>query len=110
LLNSMSRRYPDLDIQVAEVERSVTMSTEYISVMEALKLVSPFSGNKREVLTFVSNVDTAFSCINPVNRCRFHQFVLTKISGEPRTAIAHRNLEDWEELKEFLQNTLRNEC
>jgi len=31
--------------------------------------------------------------------------VLTRISGESRTAIARRNLENWEELKEFLKNT-----
>jgi hypothetical protein len=74
-------------------------------VTEALKLVSPFSGNKREVLTFVSNVETAFGCINPENKGRLYQFILTKISGEPRTAIAHRNLESWEELREFLKNT-----
>jgi hypothetical protein len=34
-----------------------------------------------------------------------YQFVLTKTSGEPRTAIAHRNLDKWEELKGFLRNT-----
>jgi hypothetical protein len=88
-----------------EVTRSDNRSTDYISVTEALKLISPFSGNKNEVLTFVANVNTAFGCINPNNRDRLYQFVLTKISGEPRTAIAHRNLENWEELKEFLKNT-----
>jgi hypothetical protein len=31
--------------------------------------------------------------------------MLTKISGEPRTTISHRNLENWAELKEFLRNT-----
>jgi hypothetical protein len=88
-----------------EVTRSDNMNTDYISVTEALKLISPFSGNKKEVLTFVENVETAFECINPNSRDRLFQFVLTKISGEPRTAIAHRNLENWEELKEFLRNT-----
>ena len=33
------------------------------------------------------------------------KFVLTRIRVEPRTAIANRNLENWEELKEFLKNT-----
>jgi hypothetical protein len=75
-----------------EVTRSHKMSTDYISVTEALKLISPFSGNKREVMMFVANVDTAFECINPN---WLNQFVLTKISGEPRTAIAHQNLENW---------------
>jgi hypothetical protein len=80
-------------------------TTEYISVTEALKLVSPFSGNKKDILTFVSNVDTAFDCVRPEDNNRLYQFILTKISGEPRTAISHRNLENWEELKEFLKNT-----
>jgi hypothetical protein len=31
--------------------------------------------------------------------------VLTRISEEPRTAIAHGNLENWEEVREFLKNT-----
>jgi len=31
--------------------------------------------------------------------------VLTRISGEPRTAISHRNLSNWVELKEYLQNS-----
>ena len=33
------------------------------------------------------------------------KFVLTRISGEPRTAIIHRNLDNWTKLKEFLQNS-----
>jgi hypothetical protein len=90
---------------VIEVSGSEVMATQYISVTDALKLVSPFSGNRKEILTFVSNVDTAFSCIKPEDRNRLYQFVLTKVSGEPRTAISHRNLETWEELKEFLKNT-----
>jgi len=43
--------------------------------------------------------------IDPRNESTLFKFVLTRISGEPRTAIAHRNLEKWEELKEFLNNT-----
>jgi hypothetical protein len=92
-------------MQEAEIGRSDMMAAEYISVTEALKLVSPFNGNKKEILTFVSNVDTAFSCVRPRDENRLYQFILTKISGEPRAAISHRNLEDWDELKEFLKNT-----
>jgi hypothetical protein len=71
------------------------MANEYIGVSEALKLVSPFSGNKKEVLAFISNVDTAFEVVNPDHRGRLYKFVLTRISGEPQTAIAHRHLESW---------------
>ena len=78
---------------------------DYISVGEALKLVSPFKGDKREVLAFIANVDTAFEVINPENSDVLYKFVLTRISGEPRLAIAHRHLENWDELKTFLRNT-----
>jgi hypothetical protein len=88
-----------------EADSSDSMAEEYISVSEALKLVTPFSGNKKEVLTFISNVNTAFEVINPNHEDRLYKFVLTRISGEPSTAIAHRHLESWTELREFLRNT-----
>jgi hypothetical protein len=68
----MSIRHPISETQVADVARSSAMSEEYISVTEALKLVSPFSGNKRDVLTIISNVDTAFRVI---------AYILTKRIG-----------------------------
>jgi len=79
--------------------------TEYIKVGEALKLVTPFKGDKREVLVFIANANTAFEVTDPTNEGTLFKFVLTRISGKPRTAIAHRNLENWEELQEFLKNT-----
>jgi len=78
---------------------------EYISVREALKLVSPFKGDKKEVLAFISNVDTAFEVIDPENSDVLYKFILTRVSGEPRVAISQRNLENWEELRTFLKNT-----
>jgi len=74
-------------------------------VGEALKLVTPFKGEKRDVLAFIANVDTAFEVIDTRNDSTLFKFVLTRISGEPRTAIVHRNLENWEQHKEFLKNT-----
>jgi cellular nucleic acid-binding protein len=94
--------YPNLNVEV-EIPDSVIMS-DHISVGEALKLVTPFKGDKRDVLSFIANVDTAFEVINPLNEGILFTFVLTRINGEPRTAIAHRNLENWGELKEFLKN------
>ena len=94
---------PNFDTEVASVDS--TDMTEYVSVSEALKLVAPFKGDKREVLAFIANVDTAFEVINPRNESTLFKFVLTRISGEPRTAIGHRNLEKWGDLKEFLKNT-----
>jgi hypothetical protein len=78
---------------------------DYISVGEALKLVSPFKGEKRELMALISNVDTTFEVINPDNAGTLYKFVLTRISGEPRVAITHRNLENWEDLRTFLKNT-----
>ena len=80
------------------------MNRDFITVGEALKLIPPFKGNKQEVLEFVGNVDTALAVINP-EQAILYKFVLTCISGEPRTAISHTNLGKWAELKEFLQNS-----
>ena len=53
---------------------------------------------------FIGNVDTAFAVIITSQEAVLYKFVLTRISGEPRTAISYRNLENWADLKEFLQN------
>jgi hypothetical protein len=82
------------------------MSEEFISVSEALKLVPPFKGNKEEVLTFIGNVDTAFAVSNQEPEAILYKFLLTRIGGEPRTAISHRNLNSWVELKEFFAKFL----
>jgi hypothetical protein len=88
-----------------EADSSDNMANEYISVSEVLKLVSPFSGDKKELLAFISIVDTAFEVVNPDYSGRLYEFVLTRISGEQRIAITHRHLESWIELREFLKNT-----
>ena len=79
--------------------------TEYISVGEALKLVAPFKSVKSDVLAFTTNADAAFEVNDPRNEGTLFKFVLKRISGIPRTATKQRNLEYWEELKEFLNNT-----
>jgi hypothetical protein len=89
----MPNLYPNLEAAVDSPDSNTTNMTEYISVGEALKLVTPFKGEKREVLAFIANVTTAFEFIDPRNEGTLFKFVLTRISGEPRTAIAHRNLE-----------------
>ena len=89
----------------AGTDRSCRVSGDLISVGEALKLVPYFKGNKQEVLAFTGNVDTTFAVINPAQEEVLYKFVLTRISGEPRTAIGHRNLDNWGELKEFLRNS-----
>lgn len=83
---------------------------EYISVSEALKLVSPFKGERKEVLAFISNVDTPFQVINPDNAAVLYKFVLTRISAETRAAITHRNLKRWADLRKCLRNTYTEKC
>jgi hypothetical protein len=74
------------------------MDGDFISVGEALKLVPPFHGNKQGVLAFIGNVATVFAVINPSQEAILYKFVVTRISGEPKTAISHRNLENWADL------------
>jgi len=69
----------------------IVAMADYMSVREDLKLVSPFKGDKKEVLAFISNVDTAFEVIKPDYSDILYKFVLTRISVEPRVAITHRN-------------------
>jgi hypothetical protein len=80
----------------AEDRKASTINGEFVSVVEALKLVSPFKGKKHEVLSFIGNADTAFAVINANQTDVLYRFVLTRISGEPHTA---------KELKEFLKNS-----
>ena len=75
------------------------MNGDFINVGEALKLIPPFKGDKQEVLAFIGNLDTAFAVINPSQEAIFYKFVLTRISGEPRTVISYRNIDSWGELK-----------
>jgi len=81
------------------------MNEQFISVGEALKLVPRFRGNKQEVLAFIGNVDSAFSVIKPEQEVILYMFVLTHLTGKPRSTISHTNLDSLEELKEFLRNS-----
>jgi hypothetical protein len=58
-----------------------------------LELLTPFRG-EREALAFVVNVNTEFEVTDPINATSFYKFVLTGISGETRTIVAHINLEN----------------
>ena len=75
-----------------------------IYVSEALKLMSQFKRDKREVLAFISNVDIVFEVINPENSHLLYKSVLTRISCEPRVTITYRNLENWDDLRTILKN------
>jgi hypothetical protein len=53
--------------------------TEFISVGKALKLVAPLKSEKRDVLAFIANLDTAFEVTVPRKEDTLFKFVLTRI-------------------------------
>jgi hypothetical protein len=70
----MPNLYPSLDNEVASPDSNTTNMTEYISVGEALKLVTPFKGEKRQVLAFIANVTTAFEVTDSRNEGTLFKF------------------------------------
>jgi len=77
----MTTLSPDLGDEVVNPDRNTVNMTDYTSVGEALKLVAPFKGDKRDVLASMDNVDTTFEVIDPRNKSTLFKFVLTRISG-----------------------------
>jgi hypothetical protein len=63
----MSNLYPNLSTEVVSPDSNAANMTEFIPVGEALKLVAPCRGEKRDVLAFIANVNTAFGVIDPRN-------------------------------------------
>jgi hypothetical protein len=88
----MPNLYPNLDTEVVNADSITANMTEYLCLDEALKLVTSFKGEERDVLAFIANVDTAFGVTDPRQAGTLCKFVLTRISGDPRRAITHRNL------------------
>ena len=89
----MPNLYPNIEAEIVSPDGNTNM-TECISVGKALKLVTTFKGEKRDVLAFIANADTAFEVIDPRNKGTLFKLLLTWISGEPKTAIVHINLEN----------------
>jgi hypothetical protein len=56
--------------------------TDHVLVSEALKLITPFKGDRREVIAFTVNIDMAFAVIDPRNADMVFKFILTRISRE----------------------------
>jgi hypothetical protein len=50
-------------------------------------LVTPFKGERTDVLAFIENVNTAFEVTVPRNATTFYKFVLTGISGKSRRRL-----------------------
>jgi len=57
------------------------------------------------VLAFTSNVDTPCEVIDPEYSRVLYKSVFTRISAEPRNAVTHKNLKNWDNLRTFLKNT-----
>ncbi|KAJ8883215.1 hypothetical protein PR048_015055 [Dryococelus australis] len=53
-------------------QEMAVVASSYCSTNEALRLVTRFSSDRKELLTFVANVDTAFEVIDPHKRDRNH--------------------------------------
>jgi hypothetical protein len=70
-----------LEVDVASPDSNTANMTDYISVGQALKLVAPFKGKKKDVLAFIANVYIAFEVTDPTNEGILFKFVSTRISG-----------------------------
>jgi hypothetical protein len=75
--------YPNLETEVANPDGNTTKITEYILVNEALKLLTQFKGEKRDVIAFFTNEDRAFEVIALRNEGTLFKSVLMRISGNP---------------------------
>jgi hypothetical protein len=63
----MPNLYPNLDTEVVNADSNTAIMTEYMTISEALKLVTSFKGERREVFTFTVNEDIAFEVTDPRN-------------------------------------------
>jgi hypothetical protein len=84
-----------MDSEVLNVVSSTVSMAEFVSSSEVSIRVIKLKGDRRKV--------EAFEVTGPRNATTLYKFVLTRIGGETRTLIARRNLENWEELTEFLK-------
>jgi hypothetical protein len=94
----MPNLYPSLEAGEADSSSSMT---ECVSVTGALKVVTPFNGDKREVLAFIANVDTAFEVTDPRNADTLYKFVLTRISGNRERRLSTEIWENGKSLNSF---------
>ena len=67
----MPNLYPDLETKAVGPGSNTANMMECIFMGEALKLVTPFKGEERDVLAFIANVDTAFEVTDPRNEGTF---------------------------------------
>ena len=51
--------------QIANVSEPQIMAGEFVNLGEALKLISTLSGEKKDILSCISHVDTAFEVTDP---------------------------------------------
>ena len=53
----------------------------------------------------MGKVDLSLSVIDPNQEGKLYKFVKTRITGQPRTAFTHKNLDNWLDLKNVLKET-----
>ena len=86
-------------------ENNMGDNDRFMSINEALKIVSIFKGDKETLNSFIGNVETALEVVSEQDKPRLFRFVLTKIEGEPRDSIQYRDINNWQDLKSFLLST-----
>ena len=72
---SLASTTPDLVTETGSPDSHTANMTDYVSVGKALKLVTPFKGDKKYVIAFIADVDTAFEIIDPRNEGTLFKFV-----------------------------------
>jgi hypothetical protein len=79
--------------------------TEYISVAQAVKLISKnFDGNPKDLREFCEGVESAREVVHPTKQGLLLKFVESKITGEAKARLLARNERNtWDQIKAILE-------
>jgi hypothetical protein len=79
--------------------------TEYISVVQAVKLISRnFDGNPKELREFVEGVESARQVVHPSKYPLLLKFIESKITGEAKEKLLTRTeRHSWEQIRSILE-------
>jgi hypothetical protein len=79
--------------------------TEYISVVQAVKLVSKnFDGNPKDLREFCEGVESAREVVHPTKQGLLLKFIESKITGEAKDRLLARSERNtWDQIKSILE-------
>jgi hypothetical protein len=79
--------------------------SEYISVVEAVKLIAKsFNGNPKDLHEFCDSVESAIQVVHPTKYPLLLKFVESKITGEAEDRLLARTESNtWEQVKSILE-------